>query len=238
MTNERSAKPIPYHHGDLRRALIEAALALVTEEQDWTFSLREVARRAGVSHNAPYNHFPEKRNLLGAVAATGFNRLRDGLLSAVAGIEDAEEAVIRSGQAYVRLGIENPALYRLMFGSALADQRSGDRATEALIAGEEAKAVLTAIVLSGARSGAFAFAANNEQEVALATPALWSTVHGLTLMIIDGLTVSNLPTQDVIERAIRLQVRALRPCQVRRAVKPAPIKAGPQRARTRVARGA
>jgi AcrR family transcriptional regulator len=236
--NSRSAKHVPYHHGDLRRALIDAALALVTEEQDWTFSLREVARRAGVSHNAPYNHFPEKRNLLGAIAATGFKRLRDGLLSAIAGIEDAEEALIRSGLAYVRLGVENPALYRLMFGSALADQRSGDHATEALTAGNEAKAVLQAIVQRGARSGAFAVAANNEQDVALATFALWSNVHGLTLMIIDGLTVANLPTQNVIEGAIRLQVRALRPGLVGRAVQPTPIKAGPQRGRARVPSGA
>ena len=58
----RRADPPPYHHGDLRRALIDTALELVTEEQDWAFSLREVARRAGVSHQAPYNHFPEKQD--------------------------------------------------------------------------------------------------------------------------------------------------------------------------------
>ncbi|HUB46245.1 MAG TPA: TetR family transcriptional regulator, partial [Acetobacteraceae bacterium] len=73
----RAAQPQPYHHGDLRRALIETALQLVTEEQDWTFSLREVARRAGVSHRAPYNHFSEKLDLLAAIAAVGFERLRD-----------------------------------------------------------------------------------------------------------------------------------------------------------------
>ncbi len=82
----RRAKSQPYHHGDLRRALIDTALELVTEEQDWTFSLREVARRAGVSHHAPYNHFPEKQDLLGAVAVVGFERLRDGMLRATAGL--------------------------------------------------------------------------------------------------------------------------------------------------------
>ena len=76
----RRTDPPPYHHGDLRRALIDTALELVTEEQDWAFSLREVARRAGVSHQAPYNHFPEKQDLLAAVAIVGFERLRDGML--------------------------------------------------------------------------------------------------------------------------------------------------------------
>src|ERR1700678_4208045 len=86
----RRPSPPPYHHGDLRRALIDTALELVTEEQDWTFSLREVARRAGVSHHAPYNHFSEKLDLLAATAAVGFERLRDGLLQAIEGIEAPE----------------------------------------------------------------------------------------------------------------------------------------------------
>src|SRR5271170_5207779 len=129
MANAESAVAKPYHHGDLRRALIEAALALLEEEQDWAFSLRHVARRAGVSHNAPYNHFPEKQNLLAAIAVVGFERLRDRLASAAAGTKSPELAVVRIGVAYVHLGVENPALYRLMFGSALADQKSGQRPT-------------------------------------------------------------------------------------------------------------
>src|SRR5208283_1645153 len=64
-----------YHHGDLPRALVQAALELAAEDKDWNFSLREVARRAGVSHNAPYNHFPHKRDLLDAAAAAGHDLL-------------------------------------------------------------------------------------------------------------------------------------------------------------------
>jgi AcrR family transcriptional regulator len=213
MKNSMSDKPEerPYHHGDLRRALVQAALEIVTEEQDWAFSLRHVARRAGVSHNAPYNHFPEKQNLLAAIAVVGFERLRDRLVSAAAGTKSPELAVVRIGVAYVHLGVENPALYRLMFGSALADQKSGQRPTEALSAGAAARAVLESIVLRGASSGAFAIAANNEQEVAQAALALWSTVHGLTSLIIDRLAIPNLPLDDLIEGTIRLQAKALRP---------------------------
>ncbi len=112
----RQPEPAPYHHGDLRRVLIAAALAMVTEEQDWTFSLREVARRAGVSSSAPYNHFADKRDLLAEVAVSGFHRLRDGLASAVADLRSPPDAFIACLGTYVRLGTENPALYRLMFG--------------------------------------------------------------------------------------------------------------------------
>jgi AcrR family transcriptional regulator len=65
----------PYHHGDLRRSLIEAGLELVREGQVWSFSLREVAKLAGVSHNAPYHHFADKRDLLIAVDVVGYETL-------------------------------------------------------------------------------------------------------------------------------------------------------------------
>ena len=121
------AKPQPYHHGDLRRALIDTALQLVTEEQDWAFSLREVARRASVSHRAPYNHFTDRLDLLAAVATVGFERLHDGLSHAIIGVEDPEAAVLAICRAYMRLGLEDPALYRLMFGPALSDTGTVDR---------------------------------------------------------------------------------------------------------------
>ena len=88
---------------------------------------REVARRAGVSHRAPYNHFPEKLDLLAAVAAVGFDRLHDGLARATAGIDDPEALLDVICRTYVRLGLENPALYRLMFGPVLSDTGAGDR---------------------------------------------------------------------------------------------------------------
>ena len=65
----------PYHHGDLRRAIVKAALEILRETQSVEFSLRELARRAGVSHNAPYKHFADKRELLAAVSAAGFETL-------------------------------------------------------------------------------------------------------------------------------------------------------------------
>jgi AcrR family transcriptional regulator len=227
MSDTGSSETRPYHHGDLRRALIEAALALVTEEQDWAFSLREVARRAGVSHNAPYNHFPEKRDLLGAVAAAGFEALRERMRASVAGVAGPTEALLASGKAYVNAGVENPALYRLMFGPALAatngrpsgvaklserpTDADGGRPAEARAAGAEAKAVLDEIIRRGAESGAFAVSAKSEKDLAIASLSVWAAVHGLTLLVIDGLAGPEVTVDILVTRLIRMICEGLRP---------------------------
>jgi AcrR family transcriptional regulator len=206
----RRAEPKPYHHGDLRRTLIETALQLVTEEQDWTFSLREVARRAGVSHRAPYNHFPEKLDLLAAVAAVGFDRLHDGLAGATTGIDDPEELLDVICRTYVRLGLENPALYRLMFGPVLSETGAYDRPTVARAAGDRARAVLEGAILHGARSGVFAVTPDSPHDVILAAFAAWSAVHGLTMLVIDRIPKAVLSLDEMIDRLMRMVAAGLR----------------------------
>ncbi len=206
----RRATPQPYHHGDLRRALIDTALELVTEEQDWAFSLREVARRAGVSHQAPYNHFPEKQDLLAAVAIVGFERLRDGMLRAMAGIDAPEALIAVIGRTYVRLGLENPALYRLMFGPAIADVGPGDRPTVVRLAGAQARAVLEEVIERGARSGVFAVPPESQKDQILAAHVFWSAVHGLTTLAIDHLMGPGVTVDAMIEQLLRIQIRGLR----------------------------
>jgi AcrR family transcriptional regulator len=202
--------PQPYHHGDLRRALIDTALELVTEEQDWAFSLREVARRAGVSHQAPYNHFPEKQDLLAAVAIVGFERLRDGMKRAIAGIDDPEALVAAIGRTYVRLGLENPALYRLMFGPAIADAGPGDRPMIVRSAGAAARAVLEEVIWRGARSGIFAVPADSPKDQILAAHVFWSAVHGLTTLALDRLIAPEVTVDEMIESLLRTQIKGLR----------------------------
>jgi AcrR family transcriptional regulator len=188
-----------YHHGDLRRSLINAALALVNEEQAWDFSLREVARRAGVSHNAPYNHFADKRELLAAVAEAGFLTLRDKMHRAAAGVEEMEKALIRSGVAYVKFGIENPAHYRLMFGPTL--MTATGLPDFVMHAADSAKAILTDIFLRGAQQGVFLPRPEKKEEIQLATLAAWSIVHGLTLLAIDGhVGPTRLKTESIAEK--------------------------------------
>jgi AcrR family transcriptional regulator len=208
--NIRRAVPQPYHHGDLRRALIDTALELVTEEQDWAFSLREVARRAGVSHQAPYNHFPEKQDLLAAIAVVGFERLRDGMKRAIAGIDDPEALVAAIGRTYVRLGLENPALYRLMFGPAIDDAGPGDRPMVVRSAGAAARAVLDEVIERGARAGVFAVPADNPEEQILAAHVFWSAVHGLTTLALDRLMAPGVTVDEMIETLLRTQIKGLR----------------------------
>ena len=211
--NVTSADTRPaYHHGDLRRALVDAALALVTEEQDWGFSLREVARRAGVSHNAPYNHFADKRDLLAAVAAAGFEALRACLAAAVADAPSSEAALLAIGTTYVRFGMGNPAHYRLMFGPTLTAGEGGLPAVAAEAAAG-AKAVLDEAVLRGAQAGRFAASPASQASLDLAVLSAWSLVHGLTMLAIDGLANRGGPSplpEHVAEGVSRALIDGLR----------------------------
>jgi AcrR family transcriptional regulator len=204
------AKIRPYHHGDLRRALIEAAMALVTEEQDWTFSLREVARHAEVSHNAPYNHFGDKQDMLVAVAEAGFERLRQRMAASVVTIAPADKALLACGRAYIENALENPALYRLMFGPALAKSK-GSRPQAAHDAGNAARAVLVDIIVRGARAGVFAVAPDDPVDLEKAVFFAWSLVHGLAMALLDGFLQVELTIDDLVEEIERVLLTGLTP---------------------------
>lgn len=208
----KSAKPAvdrKYHHGDLRQALIDAAVAIVAEEQNWNFSLREVARRAGVSHNAPYNHFAEKRDLLDAVAAVGFDTLRGAMASALAASADTSEAMLAIARAYVAVAADNPALYRLMFGPELAGP-DGVRPELAETAGAGAKAVLRDVVVRGANDGLFAASIDDEQSIAMAVLGAWSAVHGLSMLVVDGKTEAAAGSDVLADGVMMLVIEGLR----------------------------
>lgn len=104
----------PYHHGNLRQALLDAAVALIAETGPRGFTLREAARRAGVSHNAPYRHFRDKDDLLAAVATEGFDRLA-GAMARAAPRSRPIDRLRRSGLAYVDFAIRWPQHFAAMF---------------------------------------------------------------------------------------------------------------------------
>ena len=188
-----SASAAPYHHGDLRRALIDSATAILTETGRWDFSLREVARRAGVSHAASYRHFTDKEALIAAVALTGYQGLHTRMTTAIDAVSGSVETLRSIGQAYIGFGVANPALYRLMFGQALPSIEGLPPAVLAVLT--EARAVLRDVILDGARAGAFALDPEDEQEVSVAVVTAWSLVHGFTLLTIDR----------VVDREVRPQ---------------------------------
>lgn len=172
-----------YHHGDLRRTLLETAAAILAETGRWDFSLREVARRAGVSHNAPYRHFSDKEALLAAVAVAGFEALNAETAAAADGLSDPTAVLRALGRAYVHFGIVNAALYRLMFGQGLPSVAVLPPALREAI--QAARLRLRDVVLWGGRTGAFAVDPDDVDAVTAAVVAAWSLVHGLTSLTID-----------------------------------------------------
>src|SRR6266850_4711197 len=96
-----------YHHGDLRAALLQTAGKVLEKEGLGELSLRELARRAGVSHNAPYRHFPDRDSLLAALAAEGFALLENEMRGLGARA---------MGEVYIRFALQHPQRFRLMFG--------------------------------------------------------------------------------------------------------------------------
>ncbi len=111
VTEQTSGSARPYHHGDLRRAILGAALDVITAEGPSAVSLRDLARRAGVSHAAPAHHFKDRVGLLTAIAAEGFGLLATALDDA----EDLRDAGVR----YVRFAREHPAHFQVMFSPEL-----------------------------------------------------------------------------------------------------------------------
>src|SRR4051794_6108248 len=163
----------PYHHGDLRRAVVNAALDILRETQSLEFSLRELARRAGVSHNAPYKHFADKRELLAAVSAAGFELLAKRITSEIAGVGNAREQLFVMLRTYIDHGVENPALYGLMFGSYLSAQEHTRPAIE-LAEGNKTKALLAGVIIAGGLGRAIPPTSRNERKIAGAILACWS----------------------------------------------------------------
>jgi len=196
----------PYHHGNLRQSLIQAGLELVRRGQESSFSLREVARLAGVSHNAPYYHFADKRDLLIAVAVLGFQTLAERYAEAAASSENARDALIACGRAYIRFGLENPGHYQLMFSAAL---HGPDGRPEALAeAGNATRSKLQEILRRGAQSGVFSDSLLVETELQTAAFTAWSTVHGFTMLVIEGLPTPGLPPLELADKVLETTSRS------------------------------
>jgi AcrR family transcriptional regulator len=176
----------PYHHGDLPRAIVKAAMEILCETQSLDFSLRELSRRAGVSHNAPYKHFADKRELLAAVSAAGFEALTKRMTREIGATSNARTQLFVLLRAYINHGVENPPLYRLMFGGYLSGPDQGRPGIERSEA-EKTKDLLAAVIVAGGLGRPIPNTPRNEKKIAGAILACWSLVHGLTLLLADGL---------------------------------------------------
>lgn len=161
----------PYHHGNLRHDLLAMGECVLAEQGAGGLSLREVARRLQVSHNAPYKHFPTREALLAGMAEAGFEILAERLARAGDGLDDVAAMAAR-GLAYVTFALERPAVFRLMFSGEI------DRAAFPDL---QARASETLHAVVGRIHRAFGEAALEE-----ATLGAWAFVHGLTSLMLDG----------------------------------------------------
>lgn len=183
MTNRKPAPDKPgYHHGNLKPALVEAARDILAGEGLEALSLRAVARRVGVSQTAPYAHFADKRALLVAVTLDGFESFGARLSSEAANAGSAGERLLALARGYVGFALDNPALFRLMFG-ADAHNLLEDPALQGA-------ALSTYHQLSDAIAARLGAGAENRAHLRVATLAAWSLVHGLSLLMLDGLVVA------------------------------------------------
>ncbi|MDL2406782.1 TetR/AcrR family transcriptional regulator [Rhizobium calliandrae] len=202
MTQDISTKEQrPYHHGDLHRAIVEAALDVLSESQSTEFSLRELARRAGVSHNAPYKHFADKRELLAAVSAVGFELLAKRMAEATKEPDSPRQRLAAMAKAYVCGGVSNPALYRLMFGGYLTGQDAGRPAIERTAA-YNMKALIVEAISDGGLGRPIDDTEANTRTIDGAILVFWSQMHGLTLLLADRLVGPGDKMQDLTENVL------------------------------------
>ncbi|KFL30116.1 hypothetical protein JP75_16090 [Devosia riboflavina] len=158
----------PYHHGNLRQALLEAALIILEKEGEVGLGLRDLARAVGVSAAAPYRHFDSRAALLEALAVTGFQRF-SAAMEAVAA-SNPPDPMAALGKTYVLFALSNANLFRLMFSPQLKkDGRPGLR-----MAADAAFDTLRHVVGGDMQTGR------------IKALAAWAKVHGLSILLLDG----------------------------------------------------
>lgn len=173
-----------YHHGDLRDALVRAALELLEEEGAAELSLRAVARRAGVSSAAPYRHYADREALMSAVAAVGYRELAERVVAAQPAPATTDE-LIDAATAYVAFALDRPALFRAMFSDP-CDRDNAERVAAVAVVHAYLRAAVERIF-------------TDADPDALAT-GMWALVHGLAFLYLDGKLDAG-PSRDERTRA-------------------------------------
>lgn len=168
-----------YHHGNLREALLQAAIDSIREDGVDHLSLRALARAIGVSQTAPYRHFTDKNSLLAELAGQAFDEIAAATSACVMPQADCHNNMQAAGIAYLRYAINNPEKYRLMFGTAIERR---DEYPQLMAAGQRAFGVLVQLIDEGIRRGEFI-----QQPPLLLANICWSGIHGFASLWIDGI---------------------------------------------------
>lgn len=165
-----------YHHGNLREELIQQGLLILEQSQSTDFSMRELTRMIGVSANSVYRHFSNKDELLTALAIYGFQKLLTEQAHQVLNQTNIQDGFLKAGKQYVQFAIKHPTLFKLMY-SRFAHQHNNDELKK-----------LSKLAYDGLR-----YASSNALKIDPESPTArklavtaWSTVHGLSHLLIDG----------------------------------------------------
>jgi AcrR family transcriptional regulator len=187
----------PYHHGDLREQLLLAGEQALTEMPVEAVSLREIARRAGVSHAAPKHHFATMGDLLGEIAARGFKKFVAALdeASHQTAVQTPEGRLMAMGWAYLRFAETNPAIYALMFGKIDRMAMTPNMVQSSIAAWEQLENAVAALIgPSRAPNGAL---------------HVWSTVHGLSMLKAERRLPPHLTLHAAEENTLRMMIAGL-----------------------------
>ena len=195
-------KPKSYHHGDLRNALIQAGLDLLAEGGVQELDLRKVARRAGVSHAAPYRHFADKQALIAAINEEGFHLLAERIRSTLREVSDEPvEQLLGVALAYVRFAKENPWLMREMFSGFTIERETFESLHTA---SKSVYRLYAEVIRRGQESGKIV----DGDPTALAG-VLWSVLHGLAMLIIENQMRPYADGPEGTERVTRYTIEVL-----------------------------
>lgn len=176
-----AAEPSSYHHGDLRRTLIDAAMRALADKPAHELSLRELAREAGVSRTAPYHHFDDKSALIRAVAEEAQDRFYTAQATAARQHKNVLDGLVATGEAYIDYAVDHPHAYALVFDAEYCPAAAGSTAqpSSAMTAAMEGLQALVELAQAqGVLPGS--------------TPlphmdALWGLAHGLSSLVASGL---------------------------------------------------
>ena len=187
----------PYHHGELRETLLVAGEAALHSMPLDAVSLREISRRAGVSHAAPKHHFSTLGELLGEIAARGFTRFVETLASAANSASDQNPAprMQAMARAYLRFAAENPAVYGLMFGKREQCTTTPNLTKGMLAAWEQLEGAVADIV--------------GQQKAVNGALLVWSSVHGMAQLRIDRKLPPHVDPQSSVEAVTRMIIAGL-----------------------------
>ena len=191
-----------YHHGDLKNALINAGVEILSKEGIEGLSLRKVAQRAGVSHSAPYSHFPDKQSLIAAISTEGFNQLYDELDAVVSAHPKNPKRQLQQGAlAYVQFALKHTDTFKIMFSGVLEKEKEYPAFVD--ISHKTFQRVVDVV------------RACQEARLLRSTPAeimamaIWGQVHGIISLALEGQIPHSLLDDHSIEDVVSFAIEQM-----------------------------